>query len=775
MAPDDLNCPVPESSLVAERVASEGAIERGRLARQHVERIADEVRKSFEASKRVLSFGQYLEIFAAHPVRHGRPATHYVRDLFLHHGTEVVQRPWGKRVRYRLFDCPWEAPEERGREPTLVGHEELQGEVFRALCNFAREGRANRLILMHGPNGSAKSTAAACILRALEDYSRSEEGPLYRFHWIFPRREASRGAIGFGGSKPVDSLESFAHLDDADVDARLVIELRDHPLFLVPTRERRAMLDELWRAASAPGSPPEWLRTGELSHKNKQIFEALLASYGGDLHAVLRHVQVERFFISRRYRVGAVTLGPEMSVDARERQVTADRSVASLPTSLQATTLFDVFGELVEATGGVLEFSDLLKRPIDAFRYLQLTLETGQVALSQQTVFTNVVMLGSANDVHLAAFREHHEYPSFRGRIELVRAPYLRSYLDEERIYAEQVVPTLRRHVAPYTARVAAEFAVLTRMRKPDPARFAGPLAEVVKGLTALDKMILYAEGRPPRGLDDEKRKLLVANVDKLYDEGAADADYEGRIGVAPRTMRTLLFDAAQSSEYRVVSPFAVLRALEDLCRRPDEREWLERKPLEGGYHDPSMFLRDVRTRLFDRCESDLRECSGLIDSQQYEDLFRRYVRNVSAFVKREKVRNPLTGRDEFADAVLMGDVEQLLGSKIEPWAFRDSVIARIAAWAIEHPDSDPHQGALFAGYIERMRDAAFERLRPPFARLLRDLVVVLREGASSLDLAGTRATTAVLERLGERGYDNDSAADAASALLRERYADIVI
>ncbi len=772
---DDLTEHVPESSLAAERGEADGTGDRARLARAHVDRIAADVRRGFEESKRVLSFGEYLDLFAAHPVRHGRPATHYVRDLFQHYGTEVVRRPWGPRVRYRLFDCPWEPADDRGREPVLVGHEELQGEMFRALCNFAREGRANRLILMHGPNGSAKSTAASCILRALEDYSRTDSGALYRFHWIFPKRQAGKGAIGFGGAKSVDTVDSLAHLDDADIDARLVIELRDHPLFLIPTRERRVMLDDLWRSAGAHGAPPDWLRTGELSHKNKQIFEALLASYGGDLHAVLRHVQVERYFISRRYRVGAVTLGPEMSVDARERQVTADRSVASLPTSLQATTLFEVFGELVEATGGVLEFSDLLKRPIDAFRYLQLTLETGQVALSQQTVFTNVVMLGSANDVHLAAFREHHEYPSFRGRIELVRVPYLRSYLDEERIYQEQVIPTLRRHVAPYTARVAAEFAVLTRMRKPDPSRYDKALGEVVKGLSAVDKMVLYTEGEPPRSIDDDKRKLLRANVTKLYDEWSAEVDYEGRVGVSPRTMRTLLFDAAQSTEYRAVSPFAVLRSIEDLCKRSDEREWLDQKPLEGGYHDPRAFVREVRARLFDRCERDLREASGLIASQQYDELFRRYVLNVSAFVKREKIRNPMTGRDESPDEVLMRDVEQLLGFEGNPKEHRDGIISRIAAWVIENPDAEPQQAQIFASHIERLREAAFARLRPPFARLLRDVVTLLREEGKGLEPSAIRSAEAVYARLSVFGYDADSGADAASALLRERYADIVI
>ena len=83
-----------------------------------------------------------------------------------------------------------------------------------------------------------------------------------------------------------------------------------------------------------------------------------------------------------------------MSVDAGERQITADRIRGALPTSLKAATLFEAYGELIEAAGGLLEFCDLLKRPLDAFKYLQITTETGEVALPQQTVQLNCVMIG---------------------------------------------------------------------------------------------------------------------------------------------------------------------------------------------------------------------------------------------------------------------------------------------------------------------------------------------------------------------------------------------
>src|SRR4051812_48424684 len=134
--------------------------------------------RRFQEGRRVLSFQQYLELYSSDPLRHGRDAARYVRDMFDHFGTRTVSKPWGDLTRYVLFDLPWERADGRAsrRSPALVGPEELQAEIYRGLANFVQEGGANRLILMHGPNGSAKSTVAACVLRALEYYSTLDEG-----------------------------------------------------------------------------------------------------------------------------------------------------------------------------------------------------------------------------------------------------------------------------------------------------------------------------------------------------------------------------------------------------------------------------------------------------------------------------------------------------------------------------------------------------------------------------------------------------------------------
>jgi predicted Ser/Thr protein kinase len=738
-------------------------------------RIAEQVQHSFREERRLLSFREYLALFATHPVRHSRDAARYVRDMFDYFGRSMRERPWGSLTRFNLFDLPFLEQGERDRE-ALVGQEAVQFELYRALNNFVREGRPNRVLLLHGPNGSAKTTVAACIMRALEHYSTEEEGALYRFHWVFPSQRTLRGSIGFGGK--ADSQrdnDSYAHLAEDQIDSRLFMEVRDHPLFLLPAEQRHDLVARLYAESGASEPPPAWIMRGSLSHKSRLVYEALLSSYEGSLTEVLRHVQVERYFISRRYRVGAVTLGPQLSVDAGERQVTADRNLGTLPSSLSSVALFEAFGELIDAAGGVLEFSDLLKRPLDAFKYLQITAETGEVPLRSQNVQVNCVMLASGNELHLTAFREHPEFESFRGRLELIRAPYLLSWIDEQLIYDSQIAPQVRRHVAPHATRMAAMFAVLTRMRKPKADRYDGALRDLVSELTAEEKLDLYAHGVAPQRLDDESQKLFRASIARLYHESDAYPIYEGSVGASPREMRTVLLDAAQSPHYACLSPFAVLTELDALCELTSEYAFLQEERLPGGYHDHVAFRKTLRSRLLDALEDEFRQASGLVDETRYSDLFDRYVTHVSFWLKREKLRNPVTGQYEDPDERLMGEVEALLGTADRPEDLRHGLINTIAAWVIDHPDQPIDHAKVFAPQLRRLREAVFSERRALVARLCRDVVLLLREEGSGLDAARRAAAERALEQLKSRfGYEDSSAADAAVALMRERFQSLL-
>ncbi len=748
-----------------------------------IKAVAESVERRFQRGRRVLSFSEYLDLFGQDPLRYARDASRYVRDCFDHFGTRRVKHPWGEFTRYNIFDLPWEDKPKTGSpgnlpRGALIGQEHVQEEIYRALSNFAREGRPNRLVLLHGPNGSAKSTIVSCIVRALEHYSTLDEGALYRFNWVFPSQKTMRGTLGFGQRDgDVSSALTYAHLADDQIDAKLLVEVRDHPLFLIPVDERRRMIERLFREKDGLSEPPsDWILRGQLSHKSQQVFEALLSSYDGSYTEVLKHVQVERYFISQRYRVGAVTVGPQMSVDASERQITADRSLGSLPASLQAITLYEAKGELVEAAGGVLEFSDLLKRPLDAFKYLQLSIETGEVNLTMQNVQLNCIMMGSANELHLDAFKDHAEFASFRGRLDLVRTPYLRSYLHEQSIYDSHVAPQVRRHVAPHATMMAAMFAVLTRMRKPNAEKYTRSLGAALSGLTALEKMDLYATGRAPERLETDAQKLLHANVDQVFAESDSYPIYEGRVGASPREMRVVLLDAAQSSAYRCLNPLAVLDEIDVLCQQRAEFEWLQQDPIAGGFHDVKQFREALAGRLITAWEQELYASSGLIEDERWAELFDKYVQHVSVWVKKERIRNKMTGEYEEPDEKMMREVERLLDAKAEAPDWRKQMISGIAAWAIDHPGQKVDPATVFPQYMKRMREAIFADKRPQIARIAQSIVVLVREDGVGLERDRKAEAQETIERLRTRfGYCPNCAGDAASMLLRKRFSDLIV
>src|SRR3989440_5880335 len=467
---------------------------------RYLQSVGEQVRHAFVGNKTILSFQEYMEVFFEKPRVHARDAARYIRDCFDFYGTTTAQNPGGPMRRFKRFDRPFDQgpsslQEGEGGAP-VSGHEEVQNAIYRILSGFVRAGRINKLILLHGPNGSAKSSIVAAIQRALEDYSRKEEGQLYRFNWIFPSEKLVQGTIGFGGNKNGGPrVEIFAHLEGEQVDARIHCELKDHPLFLLPRSERQRVV----RESTKPDDTFQLsagILEGELCHKCRQIYAALLQSYNGDVLKVLRHVQVERFYLSRRYMIGAVTVEPQMSVDADYRQVTSDRSHGALPGALQNLSLYEPYGPLVAGNRGVIEFSDLLKRPLEHYKYLLGTVETGVARMSHFLLHLDCALIASTNEKHLSAFKEMGDFASFKGRIELVRVPYLRRIAEEERVYEFRLRESVGKHVAPHATWVAAAWAVLTRLKKPVSDRYKGDLRKLADHLTPLEKARLYDDGR---------------------------------------------------------------------------------------------------------------------------------------------------------------------------------------------------------------------------------------------------------------------------------------
>jgi len=747
-------------------------------ARRLLSNVGNGIKGAFVSNRSILSFEEYLAAFMEAPRRHARSSAQYLKDVMDHFGIDERDTPVGRVRRWRLFDLPFD-PE--GRAHRIAGQEEVQAALYRALGTFVRSGRVNKLVLLHGPNGSAKSSLVAALIRATESYTRTPEGAVYRFHWVFPsERKLRGGGLGFGGrGEDQGEVTSFAHLDGEALDARLSCPMRDHPLLLVPRPERRQLLDEHCRPASREGAGEsdfvlsDALAEGELCHYCRQIHDALLGAYRGDWLKVLRHVQVERFYVSARYQQAAVTVEPQLSVDAGYRQITADRSVGALPPALHALTLLEPHGPLVAANRGLIEYSDLLKRPLEAFKYLLGTSETGRVSLDHFLLHLDVVLLASANEKQLAAFKELPEFASFKGRLELIRVPYLRRHSVEQEIYDQQITAAaVGKHVAPHATAAAALWGVLTRLKRPLPDRHQGEVRELVEDLAPLEKLRLYDRGAAPDRLSLAHAKVLRKHTPDLYRESDIYPNYEGRSGASARELKTVLLHAAQHPGARCLTARAVLAELEALCRDKSVHDFLQEEVVDG-YHDHEEFVRVAEAEYLDRIDEEIRDSMGLVSEAQYRESFERYVTLVSFWVKGEKVRDRVTGDFAPPDEARMVEFERIvMPSGEDRGGFRRGLIATVGAFRLDHPDTvEIDYVAIFADLFRRLRDHTFEERKRQLHRAKENLLRFLSDDGGGLDEKARRDVEKTLATMRERyGYCEHCAKDAILFLMRRRY-----
>ena len=138
-----------------------------------------------------------------------------------------------------------------------------------------------------------------------------------------------------------------------------------------------------------------------------------------------------------------------------------------------------------------------------------------------------------------------------------------------------------------------------------------------------------------------EQARELIAGIEKIARESDTYPNYEGRTGASPREMKLLLMNAAQSPKFQCLSPFAVFDELEELVRGVTVYEFLKQEPLPGGFHENRKFIFQVRDKLIDRIDDEVRTSMGLVDERRYIDQFERYASFVSHWVKQREGPEP--------------------------------------------------------------------------------------------------------------------------------------
>src|SRR5499433_1533316 len=126
-------------------------------------------------------FEDYLRLVRENP-KVTRTAFQRMYDMILSYGQEEYIDNKKRLIRYNFFK-----DEHHGGRDAIYGLDIPLMRLVSVLHSAAqRYGTERRVILLHGPVGSSKSTIARLIKRGMEEYSRTPEGALYTYEWVLP-------------------------------------------------------------------------------------------------------------------------------------------------------------------------------------------------------------------------------------------------------------------------------------------------------------------------------------------------------------------------------------------------------------------------------------------------------------------------------------------------------------------------------------------------------------------------------------------------------------
>jgi serine protein kinase len=535
------------------------------------------------------TFAEYVELVVADP-RLARLSHARIADMI--EGEGVVQVPADGSGRA--------AP--RRRYAFFADEIFGQDEVLEQVVDYFRSAGQGldirrRILLLMGPPGTAKSTLLILLKRGLERYSRTAAGALYGI---------------------------------ADCP------LHEEPLHLLGPEAR----DRLWanhgiRVEGELCPVCEWRREHEWTD--------------------IASVPVERVFLSEARRVGLGTFTPgDPKVVSLEDLVGSLDLVKVAQYGSEAHPLaYDFRGAAEVSSRGILELVEVLKLQPELMYPLLTMAQEQQIKAGRFALFyADLAIIGHSNEAEYRRFAAEKKNEAIQSRMFVIKVPYVLRVADEVRIYEKMLrSSSSQAHIAPHTLRVAATWAILSRLAKHPKYP---PLA----------KLKMYN--------GEDTAEHTAREVEDVREEGRR-AD-EGMSGIGPRQVINCLANAIAKKDVPCLNPIDAIRALRESVehhigevRREDADEWLKLASAE---------YREIATQEVQRAFIEEFDAAA-------QTLLMNYLDNAQAYLNDDRVRDPVTGEDLPPDERLMRQIEEAI-AVAEPAKkeFRREILMRVGVLA---------------------------------------------------------------------------------------------
>ncbi len=577
---------------------------------------------------------EYIDIVREHP-EVCRSAFQRVYDMILAKGWYEYFDHKKRVIHYNFFDDV----DDGGRD-AIYGLDVPLMKLVNVFKSAAQKyGTERRVLLLHGPVGSCKSTIVRLLKKGLEAYSRMPEGAVYSFQW-----------------SDVGGESSGRKADRSDEESPC--PMHEDPLHLIPEDLRARILDVINK--EKPDAKHVSIR-GTLCPSCRQFYRELNAKHGGDWTGIVKHVKVHRLLLSEKDRIGIGTFQPKDEKNQDSTELTGDinyRKIAEYGSESDPRA-FNFDGEFNIANRGLIEFIEVLKLDV-AFLYDLLGASQEHKIKPKKFAQTDIdeVIIGHTNEPEYRKLQNNEFMEALRDRTIKIDIPYVTRLSEEYKIYQRDYNPTKIRgkHIAPHTVEMAAMWAVLTRLEEPKKA-----------DLTLLQKLKLY-NGKTLPGFTED-------NVKELRKETSR----EGMEGISPRYIQDKISNALVGDRGEgCINPFMVLNEL------------------EGGLRHHSLITNDEQRKRFrdllvvvkqeyeDVVKNEVQRAISA-DEEAISRLCSNYLDNIKAYTQKERIRNKYTGQMEDPDERMMRSIEEKIDiPENRKDDFRREIMNYIGALAVE-------------------------------------------------------------------------------------------
>ena len=261
-------------------------------------------KQEFNAIHEEMTFSEYLEKCYENP-KLIRTAYQRMYDMVLAKGTSEFEQYRKTLTKYNFFN---------DNSIPIFGLEETIDRLMKHIRGAAGGfGTEKRILLLHGPVGSSKSTICRLLKRGLENYSRTPEGAWYSFKWV----NLPTGPDGL-------------YVSDTDD-----CPMHEEPLKLIPVDMRKEVVKELndihLNNSADKVTAYSLSVEGELDPRCKWFMKQLLKRYNGDWQKVIEnHIKVVRCVYSEADRVGIATFQPKDEKNQDSTELTGDINFAKI-------------------------------------------------------------------------------------------------------------------------------------------------------------------------------------------------------------------------------------------------------------------------------------------------------------------------------------------------------------------------------------------------------------------------------------------------------------